>query len=124
MVWYDLIRSIMKIYYSFSIYKDCSLYTACSSSCFRILRDYHFPYMIRNIYCFLYITSNVSKGQYLIDITLSKRYNGRRSLNLPTRGLFALMPAPYLNVHLSNKGTFIIYILHFMFCYGIPFFLI
>ena len=70
---------------------------------------------IWNIYDFLYITSNVSKRQYHYNITLSKRYNGRRSLNLPTRGLFALMPAPYLNVHLSNKVTFIIYIRHFMF---------
>ena len=109
MEWYDLIRSIMEIYYSFSIYKDCSLYTACSSSCFRTLRDYHFLYMIRNIYDFLYITSNVSKRQYHYNITFSKRYDGRRSLNLSTRGLYYNARSPTESMHIYYINFYNIY---------------
>ena len=119
--WYDLFSSIMVIYYTLSIYKDCSSYTAWSSTCFRTCRDCLL--YIEN-YIFVYWTSIVSKRQYHYNITFSKRYDDIRSLYRYISGCSYIMPFPTLIMHVSNKRTFIIYILHFMFPYGISFFLI
>ena len=56
--WYDLFSSIMVIYYTLSIYKDCSSYTAWSSACFRTCRE---CFLYIENYIFVYWTSNVSK---------------------------------------------------------------
>ena len=66
----------------------------------------------------------MSKRQYHYNITFSKRYDDIRSLIRYISGCSYIMPFPTLIMHVSNKRTFIIYILHFMFCYGISFFLI
>ena len=119
--WYDHIYMIYTIYVALSIYKCCSSYTAWSSSCFRTCRECLL--YIEN-YIFVYWTSNVSKRQYHYNITFSKRYDDIRSLTRYISGCSYIMPFPTLIMHVSNKRTFIIYILHFMFCYGISFFLI
>ena len=101
--WYDLIRPYIGwfiLYTLLSLYILRALY---------ILHDHHLASVHGRVsllyienYIFVYRTSNVSKRQYHYNITFSKRYDGRRSLNLSTRGLIIIMPAPYLNVHLST----------------------
>ena len=64
------------------------------------------------------------KGINITEYTFSKRYDDIRSLTRYISGCSYIMPFPTLIMHVSNKRTFIIYILHFMFPYGISFFLI
>ena len=113
--WYDLVRPCIEwfaIYMFLSIYKCCSSYTAWSSSCFRTCRECLL--YIEN-YIFVYWTYIVSKRQYHYNTTFSKRYDDIRSLTRYISGCSYIMPFPTLIMHVSNKRTFIIYILSFLF---------